>query len=130
MSRTVLRDDQWKRIEPLLAGRSGDCGVTGKHNRLFIEAVLWICRTGAPWRDLPGDLGNWHTTFTRLTVGPKADAGRPFLRHSHKMLILSILWSMVLSLGFISMVPQKNSSGSRSGGQVARRVEYQDTCGG
>ena len=72
MSRTVLRDDQWKRIEPLLAGRSGDCGVTGKHNRLFIEAVLWICRTGAPWRDLPGDLGNWHTTFTRYNRWSKS----------------------------------------------------------
>ena len=65
MSRTVLRDDQWERIAPLLAGKPGDCGVTGQHNRLFIEAVLWICRTGAPWRDLPDDLGNWHTTFTR-----------------------------------------------------------------
>ncbi len=65
MSRRVLRDDQWERIEPLLSGKASDCGVTGKENRLFIEAVLWICRTGAPWRDLPEDLGNWHTVFTR-----------------------------------------------------------------
>ena len=53
MERLLLRDDQWKRIESLLSGKSSDCGVTGKDNRLFIEAVLWICRTGAPWRDLP-----------------------------------------------------------------------------
>jgi transposase len=65
VSRTVLRDDQWERIEPLLPGKPGDCGVTGKDNRLFLEAVLWICRTGAPWRDLPEDFGNWHTVFTR-----------------------------------------------------------------
>ncbi len=65
MTRKVLRDDQWERIEPLLSGKASDCGVTGKENRLFIEAVLWICRTGAPWRDLPEDLGNWHTVFTR-----------------------------------------------------------------
>ena len=65
MSRMALRDDQWERIESLLSGRASDCGVTGKGNRLFIEAVLWICRTGAPWRDLPEDLGNWHTVFTR-----------------------------------------------------------------
>ena len=58
MSRTVQRDDQWERIAPLLAGKYGDCGVTGQHNRLFIEAVLWMCRTGAPWRDLPDDFGN------------------------------------------------------------------------
>lgn len=65
MSRHLLRDDQWERIEPLLSGKAGDCGVTGRNNRQFIEAVLWLCRTGAPWRDLPNDLGNWHTVFTR-----------------------------------------------------------------
>ena len=72
MSRTVLRDDQWERTAPLLAGKPGDCRVTGQHNRLFIEAVLWICRTGVPWRDLPGDLGNWHTTFTRYNRWSKS----------------------------------------------------------
>jgi transposase len=61
----VLRNDQWEKIEPLISGRANDCGVTGKENRLFLEAVLWVCRTGAPWRDLPVDLGNWHTVFTR-----------------------------------------------------------------
>lgn len=39
--------------------------MTGRNNRLFIEAVLWICRTGAPWRDIPKDFGSWHTIFTR-----------------------------------------------------------------
>ncbi|MCU7917124.1 MAG: transposase [Candidatus Thiodiazotropha sp. (ex Epidulcina cf. delphinae)] len=65
MRRRILRDDQWARIAPLLSGKASDCGVTGKNNRQFIEAVLWICRTGAPWRDLPKELGNWHTVFTR-----------------------------------------------------------------
>jgi transposase len=72
MSCTLLRDDQWERIAPLLAGKPGDCGVTGKHNRLFIEAVLWICRTGAPWRDLPEDFGNWYTTFARYNRWSKS----------------------------------------------------------
>ncbi len=53
MTRTVLRDDQWERIEALLPGKAGDCGVTATDNRKFIEAVLWIARTGSPWRDLP-----------------------------------------------------------------------------
>lgn len=67
MARRILRDDQWERIKELLPGKVGDCGVTAKDNRLFIEAVLWIARTGAPWRDLPVELGNWHTTFTRFS---------------------------------------------------------------
>lgn len=64
--RKFIKDEQWRKLEPLLAGKVGDVGATGKDNRLFLEAVLWIVRTGSPWRDLPSELGNWHTTYTRL----------------------------------------------------------------
>lgn len=67
MVRRILRDDQWERIKDLLPGKATDCGVTAKDNRQFLEAVLWIGRTGAPWRDLPPELGHWHTTFTRFS---------------------------------------------------------------
>jgi len=67
MPRTMLRDDQWERIENLLPGKATDVGVTAKDNRLFVEAVLWIVRTGSPWRDLPSALGNWHNTYTRFS---------------------------------------------------------------
>ena len=66
MERRVLRDDQWERIKDLLPGKASDRGATAKDNRLFLEAVLWIARTGAPWRDLPAELGNWHTTYVRF----------------------------------------------------------------
>ena len=65
--RKMLRNDQWERIEPLLPGKATDCGVTAKDNRLFVEAVLWIARTGSPWRDLPAHLGNWHNVYTRFS---------------------------------------------------------------
>jgi putative transposase len=64
--RTVLRNDQWERIAPELPGKAGDPGATGRNNRLFVEAVLWIARTGAPWRDLPEEFGNWYTVYTRF----------------------------------------------------------------
>lgn len=72
MKRRVLRDDPWERIRDLLPGKASDRGVTAKDNRLFVEAVLWIGRTGAPWRDLPPELGHWHTTFTRFARWAKA----------------------------------------------------------
>ena len=72
MPRKLLRDDQWDRIKDLLPGKATDPGVTGKDNRLFVEAVLWIGRTGSPWRDLPPALGNWHTTYTRFSRWGKA----------------------------------------------------------
>ena len=67
MRRYALRDDQWDRIKDLLPGQVTDCGVTAKDNRRFIEAVLWMTRTGAPWRDWPPELGQWHTTFVRFS---------------------------------------------------------------
>ena len=65
--RKMLRNDQWERIEHLLPGKAGDRGVTAEANRLFVEAVLWIARTGSPWRDLPPQLGNWHNVYTRFS---------------------------------------------------------------
>lgn len=72
MPRKLLRDDQWERIEGLLPGKVSDPGATGKDNRLFVEAVLWIARTGSPWRDLDPALGNWHATYTRFSRWGKA----------------------------------------------------------
>ena len=66
MSRLVLRDAQWKRVAPLLPGKPGDPGRSAADNRLFLEAVLWMARAGAPWRDLPDQFGNWNSTFKRF----------------------------------------------------------------
>lgn len=65
--RLVLRDDQWVRMAPHLAGKATDCGVTAKDNRRFVEAVLWIVRTSSPWRDLPPVFGNWNSVFRRFS---------------------------------------------------------------
>ena len=64
--RLVLSDSQWTMIAPLLPGKASDCGVTAKDNRLFLEAVLWRVRTGAPWRDLPSGFGSWNSIFRRF----------------------------------------------------------------
>lgn len=62
----LLNDKQWDRIKDLLPGKTSNLGVTARDNRRFVEAVLWIGRTGSPWRDLPQAFGSWHTTFTRF----------------------------------------------------------------
>jgi len=49
-----------------LPGRKGVWGGIDKDNRLFINAVFWILRTGAPWRDLPPDYGGWSNTHRRF----------------------------------------------------------------
>ena len=66
MDRDLLSDAQWDRIARLVPGKVGDPGRSGKDNRLFVEAVLWVVRAGAPWRDLPARFGNWGTVWKRF----------------------------------------------------------------
>ena len=73
MERFVLTDAQWAKMESLCLGKPGDPGRSGKDNRRFVEAVLWIVRTGSPWRDLPPSFGHWNSVFTRFRDWVKAD---------------------------------------------------------
>jgi transposase len=61
-----ISDEVWEKLERHLLGRKGSWGGIAQDNRLFINAVFWIMRTGAPWRDLPPDLGNWSNTHRRF----------------------------------------------------------------
>ena len=66
MRRHEIKDEDWERIKDLLPGQPGDPGVTAKDNRLFLNAVLWIAKTGAPWRDLPERFGPWGSVWKRF----------------------------------------------------------------
>ena len=66
MERFLLSDAQFEKIAPILPGKNSDPGRTAANNRLFVEAVLWIVRTGAPWRDLPICFGCWNSAFRRF----------------------------------------------------------------
>jgi transposase len=73
MDRFVLTDVQWVKMEPHCHGKASDPGRSGGNNRLFIEAILWITRTGSPWRDLPASFGRCNTIFKRYRDWVKAD---------------------------------------------------------
>jgi len=64
--RTCLSNERYARISGELPGKVSDPGQTAKDNRLFVEAVLWIARTGSPWRDLPAEFGKWFSVYTRF----------------------------------------------------------------
>ncbi len=65
--RLALSDRQWQRIAPHIIGDERTRGSSGRDNRLFVEAVLWLVRTGVPWRDLPEDFGPWNSVFRRFS---------------------------------------------------------------
>lgn len=66
MSRKELTGKQWRRIKNLLPPETGRKGRPAKSNYLIVNAILWILRTGAPWRDLPQSYGPWNSVYTRF----------------------------------------------------------------
>jgi transposase len=66
LRRHELTDEQWDAIKDLLPGKEGDPGVTAKDNRLFMNAIRFVAKTGVPWRDLPERFGHWHNVFQRF----------------------------------------------------------------
>ncbi len=61
-----ISDEVWALLAPHLPGQRGQWGGIAKDNRTFIDAVFWVLRTGAPWRDLPPDYGKWGTVHQRF----------------------------------------------------------------
>lgn len=67
MRRHELTDAQWNLIKDHLPGKRNDPGRTAMDNRRFVDGVLWLARTGAPWRDLPERYGQWNSAFQRYS---------------------------------------------------------------
>ena len=70
--RYELSEAQWERIAPLLPGKAGDPGRTAADNRLFVNGVLWVLRSGAHWQDLPERYGKWKSVHKRFTRWARA----------------------------------------------------------
>lgn len=72
VKRYELTQKQWEKVEKILPGKAGDPGRTAKNNRLFVNGVLWILRSGAFWCHLPAHYGPWKSAHKRFTRWAKA----------------------------------------------------------
>src|SRR5688572_5632739 len=79
LPRHAISDADWDRIEHLLPGQPGQHGGVAENNRRFIDAVLWIARTGAAWEDLPERLGKGNSQWRRFDRWAKAGRWDPIL---------------------------------------------------
>lgn len=61
-----LTDDEWQKILPVLKSCPEIRLGAGRDCRRFLAAVLWILRSGAQWRFLPKQYGNWNTVYKRF----------------------------------------------------------------
>ena len=69
--RHELSDEEWERIQELLPPARGRASSSGDRN--FLNAVIWIAKTGAPWRDLPERFGPWKTIYNRFRNWARKD---------------------------------------------------------
>jgi transposase len=66
MIRGLMTDEEWAIFAPLLTMPSSRGGRPPKNHRDRLDGILWICRTGAPWRDLPSAFGKWNSVWKQF----------------------------------------------------------------
>jgi transposase len=72
--RHEISDKDWERIKDLLPPENHGEGRPSKSNRIMLNGMLWIAKTGSPWRDLPERYGPWTTVYTRYNKWSKDGA--------------------------------------------------------
>ena len=77
--RGLMSDVEWTFFEPFVVASGPLSGRPPSDHRRTLDGIFWVTRTGAPWRDLPEELGKWNTVY------------RQFLRWSR-----SGLWDLLL----------------------------------
>ena len=65
--RMELTESEWQSIATILPSERGRRGRPAKSNRTMVNAIIWIMRTGSPWRDLPEYYGPWKSVYTRFS---------------------------------------------------------------
>ena len=123
VKRYELSDAQWRRIEGLLPGKLGDPGRTAEDNRLFVNGVLWVLRSGAHWHDLPERYGKWKSVHTRFARWAKSGVWeRVFnvLTKDRKNEYLMLDTTLVRA-------PRPEKGGPKPGsGAIQRRIDQQN----
>ena len=131
MATVELSDNEWRKIlgflnscSDIYVGQEGDC-------RLFIEAVLWISRSGAQWRLLPPVYGKWNSVYKRFVRW--CEKGLWQQMHEHfaddpDLESIMIDSSVVRAHPCAAGAPQKRGPISPSSGPKSRRIQLQDPC--
>ena len=79
-NRGDLTNEQWERLHPLLPPQKPRTGRPALDHRTVLNGILWVLRTGAPWRDLPERYGNWTTVYSRFQRWRKAGVWERILK--------------------------------------------------
>lgn len=122
MHRYEISDDDYTRLAPLLSGKAGDPGRNAHDNRRFLNAVLWIARTGAPWPDLPERFGKYDTVYQRFNRWSKKGRWQAIFEALHDpdlewlMLDSSVIRAHQSAAGQKKAMPRRKRSDAHGAG--------------
>ena len=119
LHRHAISDADWDRIERLLPGRPGQHGKVARDNRLFVDAVLWVAKTGAPWRDLPERFGNWNSAYRRFARWARKGV---WARVLEQLADPDVEW-LILDSTVVRAHPHAAGAPKNSGGPTAKRAK-------
>ena len=113
-----MPDRTWELLSPHLPGREGAWGGMAQDNRRFVNAVFWILRTGAPWRDLPADYGDWKNTHRRFCRWRDADRWEKLLE---QLVVEPDYEWLMIDASHIKVHP--HAAGAKGGNQAMGRTK-------
>ena len=81
LRRHEVTDSEWDRIKDLFPQENTGEGRPQRPNRLMFNGILWIAKTGSPWRDLPLRFGPWETVYSRFRLWSENDVLKGLFEH-------------------------------------------------
>jgi transposase len=114
-----MTNREWTRLEPLLPKQR--TGRPPKDHRIIVNALLWLTKTGAPWRDLPERFGPWRTVATRFYRWTRSGLWGRILSELHRMADTKghIDWEVHMIDG--TNVRAHRCAAGAKGGSIAKR---------
>ncbi len=126
--RLRISDAFWKAIEPIIRAVKGTTTAPSKLSpRMFVEAILYIARTGNPWRDMPREFGGWNAAYNRFRRWEKSGLWKRIWRHLQS-LDDKPLRSLFIDSTAPVRVHQHASVAKKDGGQAKQAMGR--SCGG
>ena len=130
MTRTaVISDSLWAVIQPVLPSSAGRQGRPWNDHRVTLEAIAWRFRTGAPWRDVPTELGAWQSVWERhrrwSIDGTYAAIFAAVRAHSEVDVDPDV--AALVSIDSTSIRAHQHAAGARAAGHTGGPVELHES---
>jgi transposase len=120
--RHEISDDKWTRIKDLLPPENTKKGRPSGSNRNYLNAMLWIAKTGSPWRDLPERFGSWKTVYWKFSIWSKNDVFQKIFDS-----LISDADMQDISIDSTSCKAHQHSAGAQKKAKTATQIKTLDS---